>query len=166
MQLRKAGIYIILLCFLFNTMGYYVIYELDIYLAKKEMSSATKGQGRKIVRLSMDNNLYSKCCKRTDSKEFQFNGKLYDIIFEKNISNGKVFYCYQDVREEKIVAGLKNSESIKIHLSILEQFIKIAISHKHEISHDEIFNAVDFHPYTFIVKSAGLRSWNPPPELV
>lgn len=110
--MKKLIALFFILVFLFNSMGYFVVFQLEQFAAREEMrSNIDLGVfDSRITVLSINNTLLS----NTNSSfqkfgnEFIYNGQLYDIVKSENKGNETVFYVLNDQKEEHLFASLEN----------------------------------------------------------
>ncbi len=97
---------------------------------------------------------YSKSSPLTmfDDDEFEFNGNMYDIVKKVETENQIIFYCINDVKEERLLLSFhkiaddvtktkNNSSSTK---TVIQTLILLGIA-------GNIFSP-EFYPQTFLLK--------------
>ncbi len=108
------------------------------------------------------------------SKEFRFQGEMYDIISKKKHGDSITYHCYHDVRETRLIAAVENivRESIGIvyssegksfrQLNIksqADQFISIT-----EIKNNEFFQQIEYNNFSCKTLQNHIEVPNPPPK--
>lgn len=102
-MLKKIIPYTFLIIFLYNTMGYYVVYKILSYDLKREFQSEMKASLKEkdctIITLSkteIDNYLVD------DKQELYFNDCYYDIVKIKEQDDLLIVYCLDDQKEDSL----------------------------------------------------------------
>jgi hypothetical protein len=115
--MKKATSIILLFVFLFNSMGYLIVFKTMQYQAKKEIKSIIKNNLK-------PNELTEFCFAEKDlvklvwlekGKEFIHNGTLYDIVRTEKTGEKTVFCCINDKQEEQLFADLE--EQVNLHIA-------------------------------------------------
>lgn len=163
--MRKALIYSILALFLYNSMGYYLLFEMNRRSARKVMQSAMEIHSARPVMLKIADPLNDKEFRRIDHKEFMYKGELYDIVREIKTGNTTVFICLHDARETKLYAGLKRVNQINAAKAFWNQ-MSLYIYSESGIDVEPLFSGMlIFSTLDIPLKSLQLPTWSPPPEL-
>jgi hypothetical protein len=164
LDLKKALIYSILILFLFNSLGYYLLFELHKYEIKKEMQAMIQKHPSKMTILTIADVENNQEFHRIDKKEFRYKGAMYDIVREIKTGQTTVFICIHDAKESELLAGLKRETQNKIHLVRWDHLIMIflPVPTIKPIS----FELTDliFPNINFTLTSPFLGTWSPPPE--
>jgi len=113
------------LVILVNSMGYYIIFEINRYFIRKEMRE-TIGTGKKICVLDIPDPLNDKRIKWIDKHEIMIHNRLYDVIYTSSSGNKMRVYCYRDVKEENLIASYQKANSSKITQAIWHLLSKMA----------------------------------------
>jgi len=118
---KKFSSFLIISILLFNSSGYILLYVSSLQLVKKYVLNAieTKEFDNEIILLTISKSDIESgkvSFQWIHSKEFRYNGKMYDI--KKNISDQDSlrFYCYYDDKEnllEELLFSFINSNSDK-----------------------------------------------------
>jgi hypothetical protein len=164
LNLKKTLIYLILVLVLFNSMGYYFLFELNKINARREIQSIIQQHPAKMTILTIVDVENDREFHRIDRKEFRYKGTMFDIVREIKTGNTTVFICLHDTRESNLVAGLKRINQNKIHLAMWDQLVMIFLSQPANelnaaFSCNLIFPRIDIS-----LKSSALPKWSPPPE--
>jgi hypothetical protein len=124
-ELRKIGSILLLLLFLFNSMGLYLIFELNKYLIRQEIKAMVDSNRshRQITLLRIINPEHNQDFIRIESREIRYKGKLYDIIREKKEGDCHLFYCFHDVKEELLIAGFLKTQHRRFTLALLHNIV-------------------------------------------
>lgn len=109
---KKSLPILLLVIFFVSHIGYYTLYTYQLYQVKegvqRELISRIPDAEFEVVCLE-DN--AGKIRWEEEGKEFRLNGRMYDVARIKK-SNGKTFiYCYNDSKEEKLVAAFSKKLS-------------------------------------------------------
>ncbi len=115
LSLKKAITLIVISVLLLNSSGYILFYISTTHLIKKYIIKKVLGGDfdKEIILLSIsrqdiDNNKVS--FKWIHSREFRFNGKMYDIKSNLSDKDSLRFYCYYD-EKENLLEELFNKHS-------------------------------------------------------
>jgi hypothetical protein len=105
--MKRVFAALITLLFLFNMMGYYIVFSYNQYLVRSEMKRFIKAGyfEDSYVVLKIESPAFNPDFKRVDKGEFRYKDKLYDIISETKTGNFTIFRCINDKNEEKLLAG-------------------------------------------------------------
>ena len=99
LTLKRFLPFLLLILFLFNSMGYYFLYQFNKYdVVTRHVTSKTTLQ----VIIIADIERMTTIC-RLNSKEFVLNGHLFDIIKEERNNHFTILTCFLDSREEMIL---------------------------------------------------------------
>ncbi|MFA4851576.1 MAG: hypothetical protein WC599_03565 [Bacteroidales bacterium] len=114
--MRTVFSILLLILFLFNVSGYFVVFKLMRYNARKEMKAYIKQNLRDdemeiVVVPNSEIGASGSGFRFVEENEFIYNDKLYDIVKKKTDGNNTIFYCINDKQEEKLFAGI--NEHIK-----------------------------------------------------
>ncbi|MCX6295479.1 MAG: hypothetical protein NTX97_05340 [Bacteroidetes bacterium] len=176
--MKKLAVFSLLAIFIFNSVGYYIVFKVSQSEAKEEIQSNIKLglPVQKLTEITFDKNAVGKIQWTEKNKEFYYNNKLYDIVKSSDSKNTIVFYCISDEKEETLFADL--DEHIKVQLvsndsksnstskKLSNHVVKIYFNHSSEICFYS--NGIN---YLFSIPkinylSALTETNSPPPELV
>ena len=115
----------IILVILTNSMGYYVIFEINRYFIRKEMRE-TNGAGKKIFILEIPDPMNDEKILWTDKHELIVNNHLYDVIYTYDQGNKILIYCYRDLKEENLLDLYQKANSSKITQALWHLLSKMA----------------------------------------
>ena len=163
-DLKKAVAFIILFFFLFNTMGFYLLFELNKFLAKREMQSVIQMHPVHLTILKITDADRNHDFHRIDKREIEYKGKLYDVVREIGNGSTKVFFCLYDSKEENVFAGLKKAHYHKIYLALWEQLSNITFPESADRIDYTSFSELTYPHIIISLKSSLLPTWSPPPE--
>lgn len=103
---RKAIIYFFLLLMVFNTTGHYLVFELNRFLVRRQMSALiTSGSSFKVQKIVSSDHI--RMVRFIGMNEIEFEGKMFDIVYQSVTGNVTTYYGINDSREDKINAGLE-----------------------------------------------------------
>ena len=110
---KKIFSIILLVIFLFTTMGYYILFEVNQSIIRYDMRAMIKSGSHeeRIILIKVDSRGFNPNFKKLDNNEFYYFGKLFDIVREKVRGNTTLYYCINDNHEERLVSGIKNIQS-------------------------------------------------------
>jgi hypothetical protein len=109
--LKKPIIAILLLLFLLAPLGgtYYALKKKKKMVRKEVKWKIIEGIDKsELVLLSFDKNETSKKLKWKHSKEFQFEGEMYDIVEKSETEDSIHYWCWWDSEETQLNRSLKN----------------------------------------------------------
>ena len=164
-DLKIVTAYIILLVFLFNSVGYYLLFELDKLLIRKEMAAVIHDSQLPLIILRITDAKRDHDFHRTDKGEIEYKGSFYDVVREIGKGDDRVFICLHDSREEGLFAGLKKAQFHKIFLALWEHLTTIAISEKPLIVNNASPAELTFPRFSISLQSSWLQTWSPPPRI-
>jgi hypothetical protein len=162
--LRKVLALFVLFAFLFNSMGYYLLFELDKFLARQEMSAKICDKPFTFKELRIPSAESNRSFHRIDHREFIYQGRLYDFVRETRQAGDLVFLCLHDAREQALVEGLKRAQTHKLHLALLDQLIKIACPEEPMLIGSGGETSLMFSRSVPVIMSVRLPDLSPPPE--
>lgn|GEM_PF-367161 len=163
-DLKKILIYFILLLFLFNSMGYYFLFELNKHLARQEIQTLIQRHPKKLMVLTIVNVANDKEFQWIHKKEFRYKGEMYDIVREVKSGQTTVFICLHDVKESKLFAGLKRVNHDKHHCAAWDHHVMIFLTAPFFDLSLLSQNELIFPDLEISLISPMLQPWSPPPE--
>lgn len=107
-KLRKAFSILLLFVFLYNLVGYYVVFNMIQFQVKDEVKYLLKHNVplEDLVLISIENNESSLLTWTKPHKEFRYQGQMYDVVL-KEIKGSKTLYsCIHDFKESKLFENL------------------------------------------------------------
>ncbi|MGD0711508.1 MAG: hypothetical protein ABR968_10065 [Bacteroidales bacterium] len=111
--MKKILSVFLLLIFLFNLAGYFIVFKIMQCSVQQEMKNyleknTSNKETETIVIPDSEITSPSSRIKFTDDDEFIYNGKMYDIISRKTEKGFTIFYCMNDKQEEQLYSALKD----------------------------------------------------------
>ncbi|MEI6889360.1 MAG: hypothetical protein ACOYM0_07300 [Bacteroidales bacterium] len=127
--MKKILPVILLFAMLFNTAGYFIVYEFNRYLIRREFTSLIRHGcfDRDITVISIYNPGADPAFRRVEDSEIVYHGNLYDVAKEVHKGNTVVFYCIHDQKEQQLIAGMKRTHQNKKALNLLQHLVTIAL---------------------------------------
>jgi len=166
MVFKKTLIFSLLFLFLFNTLGYYVIFELSKFLIKKEMREMVSRQTSAVTVLTVPDAENNPDLRRIDKREILFKHKMYDIIREVRQGKSITFYCIRDTKEENLLAGFKKINTNRITLALLKNLITAALPEYPAKIDLSDFSLFQYFSATSSLSFISFPPLSPPPEWV
>ena len=163
-RLKRSLTYVILLLFLFNSMGYYIVFELNKYLVKKEMQSFLRSNKDPLIVLKISDPATNPDFSRPDAWEIIYQGKLYDVVREVKTGKTSCFYCQHDTLEEMLIAGFKRMVKSKFNQHLLDHVIKIALTRPSLTLHQLVLQKISYPNLSITFTSHHPAPFSPPPE--
>lgn len=146
-------------------MGYFVVFELNKYLVKKEMQALLLVTKEPLNLLKIVDPDHHPDFSRVEKKEIIYQGKLYDVLLEVKKGGETWFYCKHDVKEELLIAGFKRMVKSRFSQHLLDHVIKIAIT-KPSLGIPDVFVKKISYPRLLIhFLPFYLSPFSPPPEI-
>jgi len=177
-QMKKAASILLLFVFLFNSVGYLIVFKTMQYHAKKEIKSIIKNnlKSAELVEFSFSEKDLKKIVWLEKGKEFIFNGTLYDIVKTEKIDEKTLFFCINDKQEEKLFAHLE--EQVNLHITsdkpikndaskqLVKSVLEIYFFSEFQFSFKNEFNSLKyFHFNDSLPMNQSITLFIPPPEL-
>jgi hypothetical protein len=145
-------------------MGYYILFELNKQIVRKEMQSVILQKSEKLITLTIADAAHDPDFQRIHKKEFRYKGSMYDIVCEIKSGSKTVFICVHDAKESKLFAGLKRVNQNKHHFALWDHLNLVFFS-EHSIDLNPSFSgSLIFPRINITLKSSTLQTWSPPPE--
>lgn len=164
--MRKYISAILIVVILFNVAGCYLLFIAKQYIIQKEIKQEIR-KGLKDEDLSLiivSNNDDAGMCWTEPNKEFKYKGEMYDVVKIKIINQKIYYYCINDVKEEKLIAGFyKNHSSKKEERNIKRAYNDLYIPQQYLLTSN-------IHPshiqvrFDFLYKVNFVRDLAPPPK--
>ena len=163
--MKKVFALSLLFFILFNSMGYYILFELDKLIVRKEMSARISESATNLICLQIEKGEKNPSFHRLDDKEIEYRGRLYDVFREVDKGDSKLIFCIPDTKEEQLYSGLKRINHNKQRLNLWDHMVKIALPEG--VMHLEFITPDDlkFPHIKTPISSSVLPTWSPPPEL-
>jgi hypothetical protein len=162
--LKKTLAYFLLIIFLFNTMGYYFIFEIMKSHIRKEMQTRANLGSTSLTIIKISDLKNNNEFQRVEKKEIKYKGLLYDVIKEVQTGEGAIFYCIHDNKEENLLMAMKTVNGNKFLVSLWDHLIKIAIPLSDFPMTNTLFSKMIFPRISVSLRSVFLAKWGPPPE--
>ncbi|MDF2436853.1 MAG: hypothetical protein K0Q95_1229 [Bacteroidota bacterium] len=173
--MKKAAVFFLLAIFLFNTMGYFILFrvqQLEIKaVMKKEIKNGTIGNSVCVIvidKASADEINW------VESSEFDYRGVRYDILHQKGSANSITYYCIPDKKETFLLGHLNvhirdnvsGNKDRKSHSQKVEDVVKISThTSTHIVPAIILLQDSDFIPFISHYKFALIKASFQPPEL-
>lgn len=145
-------------------MGYYIVFELNKYLVKKEMQSVLRSNKEPLLVLIISDPDSDPDFTRPDKREIIYQGKLYDVVKEVVTGKKTSFYCKHDTREEMLIAGFKRMVKSKFNQHLLDHVIKIALTRPSLNLQQLLLQKVSYPNLSILLTSYHFAPISPPPE--
>jgi len=125
--------------FLFNTMGYYFVFRINQSFIRSEVKGIIKSGCLeanytllKIVKPGSNPDF-----KKTETDEFTYLGRMYDVVREWTKNDTTFYYCINDKQEDQLITGFQtiqkfapgtgSSEKAKHTYALLYHVITVAL---------------------------------------
>ena len=166
----------LLLAFLINTMGFFVIFKYNQFLLQQEMFTLIRNGKfhREMILLKIYRPEHSRGFIRHNSREFSWHGRMYDIVIEHHAGDTTLFYCLHDKKEEALINRFQTFYR-KIHKdntrqrnipnhALLQNIVKQALLQQGLFLGPENGTIYHYPSFTVSLISADLDRFAPPPE--
>ena len=163
--MKKAVAAFLLVLFIFNSAGYYCLYELNRFQVKKAVHSSNTTHPYSLTVLKIRDADRDPSFQRLDKLEIRFNGNMYDIIKEVKTEKFTIFYCLRDTKEEDLLAVMKTNNSEKTKPGFLMNYITLVLPHIQMAMHELTAIQIVFPHLTLNLNPIQLSTWTPPPEV-
>ena len=164
--MKKALTLVVLLAMLLNTAGYYIVYEFNRYLLRKEFTGLLEhgALDHGLSVLTVYDPLSDPSFSRPEKNEILYHGNLYDVA--KEVQKGKtvVFYCIHDKKEEKLITGMNSMHKQKKAAILLQHLVTIALPVTTERTHPQSIKIISYPLLCERFTSRSEIPYSPPPE--
>ncbi|MEI7661860.1 MAG: hypothetical protein WCK34_06675 [Bacteroidota bacterium] len=166
----------LLMVFLFNILGYYLVFSYNQYILRREMMSLVKSQhfDRGCALLRISELLANRDFRRLNPGEFRYRGVLYDIVSEEHEPGILIFRCIADSQEDNLIAGFSRSQEFvnsqgnaaaaKHGAAMLYHVITLALVETSRNLAPQFPSEIKFAIQSFPVFSIPSKPVFPPPE--
>lgn len=117
LSMKKIAAFFLLGIFLFNTMGYFIVFTIVKQQVKTSVMNRIENnnsmEGLSIITIKKEN--LKDVDWLEDKKEMRYAGERYDIVKSEETKTTVVYYCINDKQEESLFANLY--EHILNHVS-------------------------------------------------
>ncbi|MCX6284826.1 MAG: hypothetical protein NTW31_11410 [Bacteroidetes bacterium] len=165
--MKKTLTIFVLFAMLFNTAGYYIVYEFGRYLIKKEVTSLLEHGylDHQLSVFSIYNPPANPAFRRVDKHEIVYQGNLYDVAREVKKGKTITFYCIRDTREENLIAGMNSMQQKKKATNLLQHLVSIALPVTMELAHPPSTTRITYPLVSENFDGNPLIPFSPPPEI-
>ena len=175
--MKKLTIILLLSLFLFNTMGYFIMFE----ITQNEMREQAFEQIRNgsfndpLTKITISKSQLSTIELEDDGNEIRFNGESFDIVKTSETKESVTYFCINDENESRLIsnfenhinsnvsanAPLKNNHSKTLANTIIKlYFPNTLLMSLMGNSSANLYN----DPIDFIYSSTSLEANSPPPK--
>lgn len=163
--MKKLLPYLLLSLFLFNSMGYYVVYEFNRHIVRREARAMARNNPEKFIVLRIFDAAHHPDFKRLDKKEFRYKNMMYDIVSEETTGLLSTFICYPDSKEEKLISGFKKISGNKLASVLVSHIIDIAVTIEKQSPVNIVPADFSFLPYKESSGESFLNGYFRPPRI-
>ena len=161
---RKLATYFLLSIMVFHTAGFYLVFEINRLLIKREMSlRISSGSSIRIEKIII--NGQSSSLKIIGKSEIEYNGKMYDVLYQTSRGSSRVYFCVHDVREDSINVGISKRMKDQTRHLLIPIFGTIAVLSGQIAAPEEAGIEFSFLPFAFNVSSPNRRIPESPPKV-
>ena len=160
---RKFAAYFLVSTIVFYTAGFYLVFELNRFLVKSEMSTQISANRN----LSVEKIVVTgtpRFLKFIGKNELEFRGKMYDVLYRKSVGHTTVYYCIHDSREDNVNRGLQTMMKDHIKHLLIPVFGSIAIVPSIDTVHTMTPMSFCHRPFLANILTAVAKVPESPPE--
>lgn len=157
---------------LYNIAGYYAVYNVLNIQVKKHVWKLQKGQIPDADLLAFSPDISADAdFEWVKEHEFRYRGNLYDIIRKTDTTDGAVWYCIQDEREQEMLTHLKqqvhqnNGHPSKNAKLLIKSIVKDYIVEMPYSVHDSPIKIIHSSYFICLFLSPDLMQESPPPRV-
>ncbi len=175
-NLKKILSILFLFIFIYNLLGYYgffIIVQYQVrYEVKQKIKQSVPDEELILISVSINDNKTLTWIKA--SKEFRYNGEMYDVVKQEIKNKQILYYCIPDFKESKLFENLDeyiqkyvadNPKQNKETQNILKKLTNIYFFQAFFINSPlEFPYNLTYKKYLNTYKSICLEILNPPPE--
>ena len=173
--MRRLFTILLLVVFLYNTIGFVGVFRALQYLAVQEAQHHLQDAGKlPNTIMILDKNDTRKAIQWVNTDEFIYQGRLYDVLKQQPTANGHTaYYCLNDSKEESLLDALKEhisryldtntpqgKDSQKITPDFSKEYSPTGIAY----SYLSFTTKVYFQPYFRCISSVQEEIASPPPK--
>ncbi|MEI6884395.1 MAG: hypothetical protein WCO02_07900 [Bacteroidota bacterium] len=160
---RKFAAYFLVSIMVFYTAGFYLVFELNRFLVKSEMSTQISTNRNLSVEKIVVTGI-PRFLKIIGENEVEFRGKMYDVLYRKSVGLTTVYYCIHDSREDNINRGLQTMMKDHIKHLLIPVFGSIAVVPSIDTSHVMTTISFCYRPFLANILTAVVKVPESPPE--
>ncbi len=176
--MKKSAIFSLLAIFLFNSVGYYIVFKISQSEIRKEVKTFIQLgiPEAQLTTIEISKAKFASINWEKKNKEFFYQGKLFDIVKKKELQNSIIFYCIDDKKEIELFADLdehidmfvasQNSKSNSSSKKLTNHVVKIYFSNFYSFRFHNPSTLFCFFQPTKNYLSEFSETKSPPPEFV
>ena len=110
--MKKLFAIILVVLFLFNTVGYYFVFSYNQFTIRHEIHCLIRSRyfEGSCITLQITTPLSNPDFKWLNQSEFRYKGVLYDVCSQKTVGIVTTFHCINDKQEERLIAVFHHSQ--------------------------------------------------------
>lgn len=162
--LKRAPIYLLLSVFMFSTMGYFPLLELNKFLIQKEIKELLVANPSKLAVVRIVNPENDPSFQRIHQGEFRYKGRMYDIASESSDGYTTTFLCIHDKKEDNLFKGIKKDSQNKFTSLWWDHQIKIAYPVLALQNNSQLQITLNYPVLLFTFESLDIQVKSPPPK--
>jgi len=175
-MLKRIFAAIILIVFLVNTMGYFVVFKCNQMMAKEMMMNQIRSglYQQNLIVLQVVHPETNRNYRHLDKGEFSYYGNLYDLVFERKNGDTTLLYCFHDKKEENLIADFslflkqsgKSASPLKNNPvpALLHNLISQALIQEYKPFSKNLGIQIYYPEYHPITRDGYIQHLQPPPE--
>jgi len=176
--MKKLAVFSLLAIFLFNSVGYFIVFKIAQTEVRKEIKTRLKltVPQAELIAIEINKSDIKNIHWEKENKEFYYSDHLFDVVKTKETPNSIIYYCIDDKKERNLFASLddhvtsfiasenskKNSPTKKLN----DHVVKIYFSNSYGFGFQNASTQVYFSFSTRIYLSEFQETKSPPPEFV
>lgn len=175
--MKKIVTLFLLSIFLFNTVGYFIAFEVVQSEIKNEIDTEIKEKinSPELIAIVINKLQLSETKWSEDGKEMYYDDKFYDVVRHTENATSITYYCINDKEEETLFANLEDHINTQIAANTptknqkksVDNVIKLYFSNELSTKFNIIsFTSLQFYPTNLTYKSLFIETDFPPPKFV
>ncbi len=166
--MRKHFSYILLIIVLFFSIGYHLYFKyLQINIQQNIKLEIRKGIDEKdlsIIVVTSENEKEIEWIKK--GKEFRYKGSMYDVVKTETLSNKKIYYCIDDIKERNLITNYtkQNRKNNKTLLLLKKILSNKYFPENYLFNKSTVVKNISFSKYQSLYKSRFDPPSPPPPK--
>jgi hypothetical protein len=176
-SLKKSLLIVILLLFIYNSIGFLAVHPLlSMYYKNLGMQKIEKPAEEELIEFLIFNKIdiadNKIDFKWIHSREFKYNGDMYDIVIKEENDKQLFLYCINDKKEKKLekeFAKKVHDNSTNSKYRQLSNHLSILLSepiHKDKVSFEPVCEFNFYNRLTNCYNSINLDIPSPPPRRI
>ena len=174
--MKKITVFSLLAIFLFNYVGYYIVFKTTQAEIRKEIKTKIKlgVPENELTVIEFSKKDFQNISWVKENKEFYFKNQLFDIVKKEETLTGILLYCIDDKQEHELFAALDDHINQLISTNpqksntpskkLIDHVVKIYFSTNYSYAHTITFHLLSFPSVSSNYSSLFPEIKSPPPR--